>query len=195
MGEDGPRPWARTARAEVTSPMAEDGPRRGHLAHGRGPTSCPETVHPCLSSHNTILGPLDAIPMSRLVQDYQRKTSGKVIKTWSPKWIPACRIKRLCKWGAEIDTLYAPMIREGMYWVGLRISLSQWNILVLDPNPQLKTMEKVEELVEPVASILSYIAKKMYIKTQNNTRPVYIVRVQERTQTGVIAWCTCLHYV
>ncbi|CAN6890964.1 unnamed protein product, partial [Brassica oleracea] len=88
------------------------------------------------------------------------------------------------KWGAEIDTLYAPMIWEGMYWVGLRISLSQWNILVLDPNPQLKTMEKVEELVEPVASILSYIAKKMYIKTQNNTRHVYIVRVQERTQTG-----------
>lgn len=65
------------------------------------------------------------------------------------------------KWGAEIDTLYAPMIWEGMYWVGLRISLSQWNILVLDPNPQLKTMEKVEELVEPVASILSYIAKKV----------------------------------
>ncbi|KAF2590485.1 hypothetical protein F2Q70_00039032 [Brassica cretica] len=31
-----PRPWARTARAEVTLPMGEDGPRRGHLAHGRG---------------------------------------------------------------------------------------------------------------------------------------------------------------
>ncbi|KAH0857415.1 hypothetical protein HID58_085676 [Brassica napus] len=120
MGEDGPRrghlahgrgrpasrsprPWARTARAEVTSPMGEDGPRRGHLAHGRGrpaprsprpwartaraevtspmdeltsarailahgrrPTFCPETVHPRLSSRNAILGPLDAIPMSRL---------------------------------------------------------------------------------------------------------------------------------
>ncbi|KAF3599455.1 hypothetical protein F2Q69_00034868 [Brassica cretica] len=59
-------PWARTTRAEVTSPMGEDDPRRGQLAHGRGPTSCPETVHPHLSSHNTILGPLDAIPMSRL---------------------------------------------------------------------------------------------------------------------------------
>uniref|UniRef100_A0A0D3DM57 Uncharacterized protein n=1 Tax=Brassica oleracea var. oleracea TaxID=109376 RepID=A0A0D3DM57_BRAOL len=31
-----PRPWARTTRAEVTSPMGEDDPRRGHLAHGRG---------------------------------------------------------------------------------------------------------------------------------------------------------------
>uniref|UniRef100_A0A0D2ZRZ3 Uncharacterized protein n=1 Tax=Brassica oleracea var. oleracea TaxID=109376 RepID=A0A0D2ZRZ3_BRAOL len=102
-----PRPWARTTRAEVTSPMGEetraevtspmgeDDPDRGHLAHGRGPTSCPETVHPRLSCRNTILGPLDAIPMSHLAQDHQRKTLGKVIKTWSSKWIPACRIKRL----------------------------------------------------------------------------------------------------
>ncbi|KAF3540502.1 hypothetical protein F2Q69_00024367 [Brassica cretica] len=90
-----PRPWARKTRAEVTSPMGEDDPDRGHLAHGRGPTSCPETVHPRLSCRNTILGPLDAIPMSHLAQDHQRKTLGKVIKTWSSKWIPACRIKRL----------------------------------------------------------------------------------------------------
>ncbi|KAH0867495.1 hypothetical protein HID58_074517 [Brassica napus] len=61
-----PPPWARTTRTKVTSPMGEDDPRQGHLAHGRGPTSCPETVHPRLSSRNTILGPLDAIPMSRL---------------------------------------------------------------------------------------------------------------------------------
>ncbi|KAF3535698.1 hypothetical protein F2Q69_00022056 [Brassica cretica] len=31
-----PRPWARTTRAEITSPMGEDDLRRGHLAHGRG---------------------------------------------------------------------------------------------------------------------------------------------------------------
>ncbi|KAF3487039.1 hypothetical protein F2Q69_00052737 [Brassica cretica] len=61
-----PPPWARTTRTEVTSPMGEDDLRQGHLAHGRGPTSYPETVHPCLSSRSTILGPLDAIPMSRL---------------------------------------------------------------------------------------------------------------------------------
>ncbi|KAF3487729.1 hypothetical protein F2Q69_00052528 [Brassica cretica] len=60
-----PRPWVRTTRAEITSPMGEDD-HRGHLAHGRGPTSCPKTVHPRLSFRNTILGPLDAIPMSRL---------------------------------------------------------------------------------------------------------------------------------
>ncbi|WZZ50104.1 hypothetical protein YC2023_050211 [Brassica napus] len=90
-----PLPWVRTTRAEVTSPMGEDDPHRGHLANGRGPISRPKTVHPRPSSRKTILGPLDAIPMSRLAQDYQRKTSGKVIKTWSSKWIPACRIKRL----------------------------------------------------------------------------------------------------
>ncbi|KAF3579025.1 hypothetical protein DY000_02033063 [Brassica cretica] len=90
-----PRPWARTTRTEVTSPMGEDDPHRGHLTHGRGPTSCPETFHPRLSSRNTILGPFDAIPMSHLALDYQRKTSGKVIKTWSSKRVPACRIKRL----------------------------------------------------------------------------------------------------
>ncbi|KAH0883470.1 hypothetical protein HID58_059566 [Brassica napus] len=43
-----PRPWARTTRTTVTSPMGEDDPRmvtspmgeddqhHGHLAHGRG---------------------------------------------------------------------------------------------------------------------------------------------------------------
>ncbi|KAL0759405.1 hypothetical protein Bca101_075555 [Brassica carinata] len=59
-------PWARTTRTEVTSPVDEDDPHQGHLAHGRGPTSGTETVHPRLSYRNTILGPLDAIPMSRL---------------------------------------------------------------------------------------------------------------------------------
>ncbi|KAF3522963.1 hypothetical protein F2Q69_00047465 [Brassica cretica] len=37
-----PLPWARTTRAEVTSPMGKDDPHRGHLARGRGqpaPTS------------------------------------------------------------------------------------------------------------------------------------------------------------
>ncbi|KAF2560968.1 hypothetical protein F2Q70_00017879 [Brassica cretica] len=61
-----PRPWARTTRTEVTSPVGEDDLHRGHLAHWRGPTSRPKTVHPRLSSRNTILGPLDAIPVSRL---------------------------------------------------------------------------------------------------------------------------------
>ncbi|KAF3535699.1 hypothetical protein F2Q69_00022057 [Brassica cretica] len=39
------RPWARTARAEVTLPMGVDGPRRGHLTHGRG-RPAPRSPHP-----------------------------------------------------------------------------------------------------------------------------------------------------
>ncbi|KAH0917478.1 hypothetical protein HID58_025138 [Brassica napus] len=31
-----PRPWVRTTRTEVTSPMGKDDPHRDHLAHGRG---------------------------------------------------------------------------------------------------------------------------------------------------------------
>ncbi|KAF3553642.1 hypothetical protein F2Q69_00013854 [Brassica cretica] len=87
-----PHSWARTTRAEITFPMGEDDPRRGHLAHGRGRpaprsprpwarTTHTEVISPMgedrppvpklcilnpLSSRNTILGPLDAIPMSRL---------------------------------------------------------------------------------------------------------------------------------
>ncbi|CAN6868683.1 unnamed protein product, partial [Brassica oleracea] len=57
-----PRPWARTTRAKVISPMGEDDPHLGHLAHGRGPTSCPETMHPRLSSRNTTSGPWTQYP-------------------------------------------------------------------------------------------------------------------------------------
>ncbi|KAH0892983.1 hypothetical protein HID58_055412 [Brassica napus] len=38
-GRPAPRsafPWTRMTLAEVTSPMGEDDPRRGYLAHGRG---------------------------------------------------------------------------------------------------------------------------------------------------------------
>lgn len=65
------------------------------------------------------------------------------------------------RWGVEIDTLYAPMIWGGDHWVGLRISLSEWSILVLDPNPRLKSMDEVVELMEPLATMLPYIAKKV----------------------------------
>ncbi|KAF3505817.1 hypothetical protein F2Q69_00004215 [Brassica cretica] len=61
-----PRNVEKRISLDEVSTASEDRLNRGHLAHGQGPTSRPETVHPRLSSHNTILGPLDAIPMSRL---------------------------------------------------------------------------------------------------------------------------------
>ncbi|KAH0939633.1 hypothetical protein HID58_007094 [Brassica napus] len=45
-----PRPWARTIRAEVTSPMGENDPHRRHLAHGRG-RPAPKPCILVLSSH------------------------------------------------------------------------------------------------------------------------------------------------
>ncbi|KAF8100788.1 hypothetical protein N665_0217s0015 [Sinapis alba] len=65
------------------------------------------------------------------------------------------------RWGVDVDILYAPMIWEGYHWVGLCISLVDWSILVMDPNPQLKSMEEVAALMEPVATMLPYIAKKV----------------------------------
>ncbi|KAF8111921.1 hypothetical protein N665_0071s0060 [Sinapis alba] len=65
------------------------------------------------------------------------------------------------RWGVDVDILYAPMIWEGYHWVGLCISLVDWSILVMDPNPHLKSMEQVVALMEPVATMLPYIAKKV----------------------------------
>ncbi|KAF3494726.1 hypothetical protein DY000_02054102 [Brassica cretica] len=65
------------------------------------------------------------------------------------------------KWGAEIDTLYAPMIWDGNHWVGLCISLRDWRVLVLDPNPRLKDMAAVWGLLEVVSKILPYLVDKV----------------------------------
>ncbi|KAF3543495.1 hypothetical protein DY000_02008997 [Brassica cretica] len=65
------------------------------------------------------------------------------------------------RWGMEVDRLYTPMIWGGTHWVGLCISLSDWAIYVFDPNPLGKTMEQVEELLEPVSTMLPYVAKKV----------------------------------
>ncbi|KAF3553756.1 hypothetical protein F2Q69_00016823 [Brassica cretica] len=65
------------------------------------------------------------------------------------------------KWGVDVDTLYAPMIWGGDHWVGLCIQLATWDILVFDPNPRLKTEDEVALMMEPVAGILPYLAKKV----------------------------------
>ncbi|WZZ26457.1 hypothetical protein YC2023_009858 [Brassica napus] len=50
------------------------------------------------------------------------------------------------KWGEDVDTLYTPMIWDGNHWVGLCISLTNWRVLVLDPNPKLKDMAAVTDV-------------------------------------------------
>uniref|UniRef100_A0A0D3BUW8 Ubiquitin-like protease family profile domain-containing protein n=1 Tax=Brassica oleracea var. oleracea TaxID=109376 RepID=A0A0D3BUW8_BRAOL len=65
------------------------------------------------------------------------------------------------KWGVDVDTLYAPMIWGGDHWVSLCIRLATWDILVFDRNPRLKTEDEVALMMEPVAGILPYLAKKV----------------------------------
>lgn len=47
------------------------------------------------------------------------------------------------RWGEEVETLYAPMIWAENHWVELCISLVDWRVLVLDPNPGLRDMKAV----------------------------------------------------
>ncbi|KAJ4891588.1 hypothetical protein Rs2_31336 [Raphanus sativus] len=49
----------------------------------------------------------------------------------------------------------------GEHWVGLCISLTEWSILVLDPNPRLNSIEEVSRLMKPLATMLPYIAQKV----------------------------------
>uniref|UniRef100_A0A0D3D7B4 Ubiquitin-like protease family profile domain-containing protein n=1 Tax=Brassica oleracea var. oleracea TaxID=109376 RepID=A0A0D3D7B4_BRAOL len=65
------------------------------------------------------------------------------------------------KWGAEVYSLYAPMIWDGNDWVGLCISLRDWRVLVLDPNPRLKDMVAVWGLLEAVSKMLPYLVEKV----------------------------------
>ncbi|KAF3502351.1 hypothetical protein F2Q69_00042885 [Brassica cretica] len=61
-----PCPWTRTTHTEVTSPMGDDDPHRGHLAHGRG-RPAPRSHRPWTrTTHTEVTLPLDTIAMSRL---------------------------------------------------------------------------------------------------------------------------------
>lgn len=82
------------------------------------------------------------------------------------------------RWGAEVDTVYTPMIWGSEHWVGLCISLPDWSILVMDPNPRLTTMEEVKELMEPVATMLPYIVKKISPAAEEGPHELLPFRVE-----------------
>ncbi|KAF2600562.1 hypothetical protein F2Q68_00009701 [Brassica cretica] len=65
------------------------------------------------------------------------------------------------KWGVDVDTLYAPMIWDDNHWVGLCISLTDWRVLVLDPNPRLKNMEEVRGVLESVSKMIPFLVEKV----------------------------------
>ncbi|KAF8106782.1 hypothetical protein N665_0133s0020 [Sinapis alba] len=65
----------------------------------------------------------------------------------------------------DLDNRFFVELAKKHHWVSstveLCISLVDWSILVMDPNPHLKSMEEVDALMEPVVTMLSYIAKKV----------------------------------
>ncbi|WZZ26194.1 hypothetical protein YC2023_009595 [Brassica napus] len=73
------------------------------------------------------------------------------------KWVSTEERK---KWGEDVDTLYTPMIWNGNHWAGMCISLTDWRVLVLDPNPKLKDMAAVSGLLDSVAQMLPYLVEK-----------------------------------
>ncbi|KAJ4902576.1 hypothetical protein Rs2_16527 [Raphanus sativus] len=65
------------------------------------------------------------------------------------------------KLGVDVDEVFAPMIWGGNHWVGLRISITGWNVLVYDPDRTLRKMEEVMSLMTQIAQMLPYVVRKV----------------------------------
>lgn len=101
------------------------------------------------------------------------------------------------KWGQEVDTLYAPMIWCDNHWVGLCISLTEWRVLVLDPNPGLREMASVWELMESVSKMIPYLVEKVCPRPADRAyslEPFVVERMgggaYENTRSGDCGPCT-----
>ncbi|CAF2077279.1 unnamed protein product [Brassica napus] len=87
----------------------------------------------------------------------------------------------------DVDTLYTPMIWDGNHWVVLCISLTDWRVLVLDPNPKLKDMGVVRGLLDSVAQMLPYLVEKVCpppAKGAYNYEPFAVERMGGVTRIG-----------
>ncbi|KAJ4901981.1 hypothetical protein Rs2_15932 [Raphanus sativus] len=65
------------------------------------------------------------------------------------------------KLGVDVDDVYAPMFWGTNQWVGLRISINKWSVLVYDPDRSLRTAEEVRVLMTLVAMMLPYLVRKV----------------------------------
>ncbi|KAL0800312.1 hypothetical protein Bca101_055487 [Brassica carinata] len=65
------------------------------------------------------------------------------------------------KIGLDVDCVYAPMFWGTNHWVGLRISITEWTVLVYDPDRSLRTTKVMMSLMDPVAKMLPYLLRKV----------------------------------
>ncbi|KAL0713036.1 hypothetical protein Bca4012_020014 [Brassica carinata] len=65
------------------------------------------------------------------------------------------------KLGVDVDNFYTPMIWGTNHWVGLRISITGWSVLVLDPDRSLRDMDGVMAIMTPLAKMLPYLVRKV----------------------------------
>ncbi|KAL0742175.1 hypothetical protein Bca4012_083688 [Brassica carinata] len=65
------------------------------------------------------------------------------------------------KLGVDVDNFYTPMIWDTNHWVGLRISITGWSVLVLDPDRSLRDMDGVMAIMTPLAKMLPYLVRKV----------------------------------
>lgn len=65
------------------------------------------------------------------------------------------------KLGVDVDQVYAPMLWGRNHWVGLRISITDWNVLVYDSDRSLREFDVAMGLMTPIAKMLPYVVRKV----------------------------------
>ncbi|KAL0743174.1 hypothetical protein Bca4012_084687 [Brassica carinata] len=65
------------------------------------------------------------------------------------------------KLGVDVDTVYSPMFWGTNHWIGLRISITQWSVLIYDPDRSLRSMDDVMKIMTPIAKMLPYLVRKV----------------------------------
>ncbi|KAL0885473.1 hypothetical protein Bca101_009455 [Brassica carinata] len=82
-------------------------------------------------------------------------------KVFSDRKLAGFLTKQDQKVGLDVDCVYAPMFWGTNHWVGLRISVTEWSVLVYDPDRSLRTPEVVMSLMDPVSKMLPYLFRKV----------------------------------
>lgn len=82
-------------------------------------------------------------------------------RVFSDRKISGYLTKKGQKLGIDVDEVYAPMLWAKNHWVGLRISLTGWSVLVYDSDRSLREQDVAMSLVSPIAKMLPYVVRKV----------------------------------